>query len=134
MIKAFVFVLVGFISSQALGADFVGKWMSECTEMEGGYTVAVMEFRADGTGLSANDFFSDAQCKNSMANMNFPLTYTADAASFVVTLQVDASATIVLKGSYAVAGDLLTIIPSEISVDGQSEPVDPTLMVLKRTN
>ena len=128
----FASLILVSVNAFAGSADLVGKWVGECASMDGGFTVSAMEFKADGTGFSANDFYSDAQCKTAAGNMNFPLTYTATDSTFVANVQADASTTIVLKGSYVIAGSMLTITVVEASVDGEQQPIDVTPLVLKR--
>jgi hypothetical protein len=134
----FKVILVSFLmvslNAFAGPSDLVGKWMGSCAEIDGGHTISAMEFRADGTGSSQNQFFSDATCSNPVGAMDFPLTYQADGTSFVANVQADPSMLIVLKGNYTVSGDILTLTPTEASVNGQPQPVDAIPMVLKRAN
>ncbi len=84
------------------------------------YTIASMEFRADGTGTNTFELFFDSDCATSVMNGAVEITYTMSrAANGVILLQVDQ-----LNDPSDPSSNVHMWIPAVLAADGFRIDVD----------
>jgi hypothetical protein len=126
MIKAFVFVLVGFICSQSLGADFVGKWKTNCVLVQDSateYMISSFESKADMTGSLSTEYFDNGQCVGATDTFSMPMRFSFDQKTITITFTPEPEITVVMTLGYVLAGKILTLTPKQTWINGQEQQV-----------
>lgn len=134
-LSAIVAGLLVSVSALATPAELVGTWAEAC--MNAGapnqYMQSVIEFKADGTAINTVTGYTDAACTAAVGNQVQNATYTATNTEVRLLANINGHNYDLTLG-YTIAGDVLTMTPTALKVDGADQNVasaEPAVMKRK---
>src|SRR5690606_17245017 len=86
------------------------------------FSQSVTEFRADGQIIQIISGYSDGACTNALGSDAYTGKYTTTVSDIHISASINGSV-INLTMSYMLNGDMLTLTPKSLTVDGNPQDV-----------
>lgn len=119
----FIFATLPSLMASADPQALIGKWAGACQNFDSNYVVPIMEFMPEGHVNNSTEFYADAQCSGNpfATEKNGPATYSATDKELVLTIG-SSHVVLELTANYEIAGDLMTLTPTALTVNGETRP------------